>query len=184
MDTSAPPSNPSSSRRIRFEDDLDEHPPGEEIRDKDAAPHSGLFDDTMGVDQDRSKITLAPTPKPQPTALQQKMLAMAGQDIDQFMREVIISQFLIPHDLILIKESCIINFFNLQMEEVHRKREADRQADLDARLAAIAETGEESKRAENRTRDSSLLERDIDQDNDQDFNERDGRNDMDGLPVC
>lgn len=27
-------------------------------------------------------------PKPRPTSLQQKMLAMAGQDIDQFMKEV------------------------------------------------------------------------------------------------
>lgn len=28
-------------------------------------------------------------PKPRPTSLQQKMLAMAGQDIDQFMKEVL-----------------------------------------------------------------------------------------------
>lgn len=88
MDTSAPLSSLSGSRRIRFEDDLNECPPGEEIRDKDAVPHSSSFDETMGTDQDRSKVTLTPTPKPQPTALQQKMLAMAGQDIDQFMREV------------------------------------------------------------------------------------------------
>ncbi|KAF4522158.1 hypothetical protein B566_EDAN010418 [Ephemera danica] len=48
--------------------------------------------------------------KPQPTALQQKMLQMAGQDIDEFMRE---------------------------MEEVHRRREQDRQADLNSRLSKI-----------------------------------------------
>jgi hypothetical protein len=29
-----------------------------------------------------------PSSKPQPTALQQKMLQMAGQDIDEFMKEV------------------------------------------------------------------------------------------------
>lgn len=113
MDTSAPPL-PINSRRIRFEDDYEERPPGEEPLEKEL-PHSSMFEEG----EERSKITLAPTPKPQPTALQQKMLAMAGQDIDQFMRE---------------------------MEEVHRKREADRQADLDARLAALAESGEDSRR--------------------------------------
>jgi len=46
----------------------------------------------------------------QPNSLQKKMLAMAGQDLDQFMRE---------------------------MEEVHRTREAEKAADLQARLARI-----------------------------------------------
>lgn len=99
----------TGNRRIRFEDDSDERPPGDDSR-------PGGFDD----DQDRSKVSLAPTSKPQPTALQQKMLAMAGQDIDQFMKE---------------------------MEEVHKRKEADRQADLDARLAAIADSGEEPRRS-------------------------------------
>ena len=67
----------TGNRRIRFEDDSDERPPGDDSR-------PGGFDDG----QDRSKVSLAPTSKPQPTALQQKMLAMAGQDIDQFMKEV------------------------------------------------------------------------------------------------
>ncbi|KAK3925665.1 Protein EARLY FLOWERING 5 [Frankliniella fusca] len=115
MDTSVP-QQPTNSRRIRFEDDYDERPPGEEPLEKEL-PHSSNYDESGG--EDRSKISLAPTPKPQPTALQQKMLAMAGQDIDQFMRE---------------------------MEEVHRKREADRQADLDARLAAITDSGDDSRR--------------------------------------
>jgi len=46
----------------------------------------------------------------QPNSLQKKMLAMAGQDLDQFMRE---------------------------MEEVHRTREAEKAADLQARLARL-----------------------------------------------
>ena len=33
------------------------------------------------------------------------------------------------------------------MEEVHKRKEADRQADLDARLAAIADSGEEPRRS-------------------------------------
>lgn len=74
--------------------------------------------------------------------------------------------------------------FKFQMEEVHRKREADRQADLDARLAAIAETGEELRRAENRGRDSNLHERDLELDHDRDLNERDDCHDMNGVPVC
>lgn len=50
------------------------------------------------------------TPKVKPTTLQQKMLAMAGQDIDQFMRE---------------------------MEVVHKKRETERAQDLNARLTLL-----------------------------------------------
>lgn len=45
-------------------------------------------------------------PAPKPTSLQQRMLALSGQNIDDFMKE---------------------------MEEVHRKRERDRAADLNAR---------------------------------------------------
>ena len=48
--------------------------------------------------------------KVKPTSLQQKMLAMAGQDIDQFMRE---------------------------MEVVHKKRETERAQDLSARLCLL-----------------------------------------------
>lgn len=48
--------------------------------------------------------------KVKPTTLQQKMLAMAGQDIDQFMRE---------------------------MEVVHKKRETERAQDLNARLSLL-----------------------------------------------
>lgn len=44
---------------------------------------------------------------PKPTSLQQRMLALSGQNIDEFMKE---------------------------MEEVHKKRERDRAADLNARF--------------------------------------------------
>lgn len=48
--------------------------------------------------------------KNKPTSLQQKMLAMAGQDIDQFMKE---------------------------MEVVHKKRETEREKDLNTRLSQL-----------------------------------------------
>jgi len=62
-------------------------------------------DDKVGEDQDSGSS--APG---HPNSLQKKMLAMAGQDLDQFMRE---------------------------MEEVHRTREAEKAADLQARLARL-----------------------------------------------
>ncbi|XP_032520675.2 WW domain-binding protein 11 [Danaus plexippus] len=51
---------------------------------------------------------------PKPTSLQQRMLMLSGQNIDDFMKE---------------------------MEEVHRKRERDRAADLSARLTALKRSG-------------------------------------------
>nr|CAD7447537.1 unnamed protein product [Timema bartmani] len=63
-------------------------------------------EDPMSSSQPDSPPVLAS----KPTSLQQKMLAMAGQDIEQFMRE---------------------------MEEVHRKRENDRAADLNTRLSQM-----------------------------------------------
>ena len=39
-------------------------------------------------DEESKPSDPTPVPAPKPTTLQQKMLAMAGQDIDQFMREV------------------------------------------------------------------------------------------------
>ncbi|XP_021928568.1 WW domain-binding protein 11 isoform X2 [Zootermopsis nevadensis] len=71
---------------------------------------SKLLDSRRDKDEDSLSVETAPAPTPKPTTLQQKMLAMAGQDIDQFMRE---------------------------MEEVHRKREQDRAADLNARLSML-----------------------------------------------
>ena len=50
------------------------------------------------------------TPAPQPNSLQKKMLAMAGQDLDQFMKE---------------------------MEVVHKTREAEKAAELSQRLARL-----------------------------------------------
>ncbi|XP_051161113.1 WW domain-binding protein 11 [Leptopilina boulardi] len=54
--------------------------------------------------------------KVKPTSLQQKMLAMAGQDIDQFMRE---------------------------MEVVHKKRETERAQDLNVRLSLLKDVDSE-----------------------------------------
>lgn len=63
--------------------------------------------------------------KVKPTTLQQKMLAMAGQDIDQFMRE---------------------------MEVVHKKRETERAQDLNARLSLLeAENDSNSKSNNNKS---------------------------------
>jgi len=47
-------------------------------------------------DKDEENISVeVPPVAPKPTTLQQKMLAMAGQDIDQFMREVSCVKFLV-----------------------------------------------------------------------------------------
>lgn len=94
------PPPPHRQRVIRFADD-------DNLQDNSAK--------TLEVRRDKDKENelsneTVPPPAPKPTTLQQKMLAMAGQDIDQFMRE---------------------------MEEVHRKREQDRAADLTARLSLL-----------------------------------------------
>lgn len=62
--------------------------------------------EAMEDDQPPSPTSVAATPAPKPTSLQQRMLALSGQNIDDFMKE---------------------------MEEVHKKRERDRAADLNAR---------------------------------------------------
>lgn len=64
------------------------------------------FDGEMLDDAEQSSSPPVPAPTPKPTSLQQRMLALSGQNIDDFMKE---------------------------MEEVHRKRERDRAADLNAR---------------------------------------------------
>jgi len=78
----------SRKRTIRFGDEREE-----QVEDK-------------GGDDQETAVS-APG---QPNSLQKKMLAMAGQDLDQFMRE---------------------------MEEVHRTREAEKAAELQARLARL-----------------------------------------------
>lgn len=65
-----------------------------------------LDGEAMEDDQPPSPTSVAATPAPKPTSLQQRMLALSGQNIDDFMKE---------------------------MEEVHKKRERDRAADLNAR---------------------------------------------------
>lgn len=60
--------------------------------------------------------------KVKPTTLQQKMLAMAGQDIDQFMRE---------------------------MEVVHKKRETERAQDLNARLSLLEAENDSNAKSNN-----------------------------------
>jgi len=104
MEASQPTEKASSTRRIRFEDD---------------ALSKSTDDDNTNTNSDKgskSSLLLATPAKQAPTALQQKMLAMAGQDIDQFMKE---------------------------MEEVHKKQEANRAADLQQRLAALGDGQED-----------------------------------------
>ncbi|KAG7188216.1 hypothetical protein KM043_016085 [Ampulex compressa] len=94
---------PLKSRTIRFADDKEDK---QELENKDK-------DSEKDKEKDREMS------KVKPTTLQQKMLAMAGQDIDQFMRE---------------------------MEVVHKKRESERAQDLSARLSLLeAENDSNSK---------------------------------------
>lgn len=82
-------------RTIRFADDKGDGKQDIDSRDK-------IMDKEREKDRELEKV--------KPTTLQQKMLAMAGQDIDQFMRE---------------------------MEVVHKKRETERAQDLNARLSLL-----------------------------------------------
>ncbi|XP_059053958.1 WW domain-binding protein 11 [Achroia grisella] len=110
-------------KNIRFSDMADEGPPGE------AAPLNAIPQNTLplmsnydgeAIEDDRPASPpggvppLVPPTAPKPTSLQQRMLALSGQNIDDFMKE---------------------------MEEVHRKRERDRAADLNARLSALKRSG-------------------------------------------
>lgn len=88
---------PAKSRTIRFADDKEkENKQESENKEKD--------------NTEKEKEKERDIAKVKPTTLQQKMLAMAGQDIDQFMRE---------------------------MEVVHKKRETERAQDLNARLSLL-----------------------------------------------
>ncbi|KAJ2944236.1 hypothetical protein O0L34_g18217 [Tuta absoluta] len=108
---------------IRFSDCPDEGPPGDSAPPPQiplvptqipppAAPASENVDGEAIVENtDRPQSPIpAKAAAPKPTSLQQRMLALSGQNIDDFMKE---------------------------MEEVHKKRERDRQADLSARLSAL-----------------------------------------------
>ncbi|XP_072947433.1 uncharacterized protein [Epargyreus clarus] len=109
-------------KSLRFSDLPDEGPPGEVMHLQPPPPHPmpaehELDGDAMDEDHHERPPVLdvhAPTHAPKPTSLQQRMLALSGQNIDDFMKE---------------------------MEEVHRKRERDRAADLNARLSALKRAG-------------------------------------------
>lgn len=76
------------TRVIRFADDKDDEA---EMSVEDVNVQSKAADSRKDKDaeNDSSAINaVTPQSAPKPTTLQQKMLAMAGQDIDQFMREV------------------------------------------------------------------------------------------------
>ncbi|XP_045495520.1 WW domain-binding protein 11 isoform X2 [Colias croceus] len=96
-------------KTLRFSDITDEGPPGMHIPPPTAQRAEDLDGEAMDDTEAPSSPTPA-TPAPKPTSLQQRMLALSGQNIDDFMKE---------------------------MEEVHRKRERDRAADLNARLSAL-----------------------------------------------
>lgn len=98
---------PAKSRTIRFADDKEDSKQESENKEKDIEKEK---------EKDRDLV------KVKPTTLQQKMLAMAGQDIDQFMRE---------------------------MEVVHKKRETERAQDLNARLSLLETENESNAKSSN-----------------------------------
>ncbi|KAL0278514.1 UNVERIFIED_CONTAM: hypothetical protein PYX00_000320 [Menopon gallinae] len=102
----------SRPKTIRFADDQEDH------KTEDSQRSTQMSSDSVpGIERDQDDLLERKDEnfteddlQQRPTSLQQKMLAMAGQDIDQFMKE---------------------------MEEVHKKRKADRAADLENRLQAL-----------------------------------------------
>ncbi|KPJ12320.1 WW domain-binding protein 11 [Papilio machaon] len=108
-------------KSLRFSDFPDEGPPGESLMGvtleaKVTAPSKVAHEEFDGeaMDEEHSASPPASAHAHKPTSLQQRMLALSGQNIDDFMKE---------------------------MEEVHKKRERDRAADLNARLNALKRTG-------------------------------------------
>ncbi|KAL4715868.1 hypothetical protein ACJJTC_014600 [Scirpophaga incertulas] len=116
-------------KNIRFSHIVDEGPPGEcnysppqnQGPPQIIPPPMESFDGDVIMEPDRAgsppvalSAAAAAAAAPKPTSLQQRMLALSGQNIDDFMKE---------------------------MEEVHKKRERDRAADLTARLTALKRTG-------------------------------------------
>lgn len=125
----------SRTRVIRFADSINDENkvPGErmevdDVRKGDKAEEEEMKSDREKIDDDSDEDEPQPVAQ-KPTSLQQKMLQMAGQDIDEFMRE---------------------------MEEVHRRRELDRQADLNARISRINEDNEEANMNSKRNEQSRL----------------------------
>ncbi|OAD58544.1 WW domain-binding protein 11 [Eufriesea mexicana] len=107
------------SRTIRFADDKEDNKQELDNKDKDT-------DKEKEKERDMSKV--------KPTTLQQKMLAMAGQDIDQFMRE---------------------------MEVVHKKRETERAQDLNARLSLLEAENESNSKSNNKSGNNKTEEEDL-----------------------
>lgn len=108
-------------KNLRFSDMPDEGPPGETApppkMPQPAPPATENLDGEVVEEMDTTVQPASAKVAPKPTSLQQRMLALSGQNIDDFMKE---------------------------MEEVHRKRERDRAADLSARLSALKRNARDS----------------------------------------
>ncbi|XP_026325171.1 WW domain-binding protein 11 [Hyposmocoma kahamanoa] len=98
-------------KSLRFSD-MPDGPPGEAPPPPQVCTQAPPLENFDGeaIEDDRPGSPPSAPAAPKPTSLQQRMLALSGQNIDDFMKE---------------------------MEEVHRKRERDRAADLNARLSAL-----------------------------------------------
>ncbi|PZC84354.1 hypothetical protein B5X24_HaOG205549 [Helicoverpa armigera] len=151
---------------LRFSDMPDEGPPGEcaplpKVQVQ-AKPVPENIDGEVVEDDSVNPQANAATQAPKPTSLQQRMLALSGQNIDDFMKEMEevhrkrerdraadlnasnASQATKPTSLqqrMLALSGQNIDDFMKEMEEVHRKRERDRAADLNARLSALKRSG-------------------------------------------
>ncbi|CAH2039804.1 unnamed protein product, partial [Iphiclides podalirius] len=125
-------------KSLRFSDFPDEGPPGEynHIPQVPGQKQSALedLDGEMLDDGEQPSSPPMAVPTPKPTSLQQRMLALSGQNIDDFMKE---------------------------MEEVHRKRERDRAADLNARLSALKRTGGRDSDSDSDTEGHHLMHADF-----------------------
>lgn len=86
----------------------------EDAEDEESEPQKALrFADTAAEPEDKAESIV-----PKPSSLQQRMLALSGQNIDEFMKE---------------------------MEVVHKKREQDRATEISARLSHLEKSEKDRK---------------------------------------
>ena len=98
------------SKKIRFDDEDEENTDANVSSSSAAAAANEAAAASSGANQDSDLVAPGEESGPQVDEIQRKMLLMAGQDVDQYMKE---------------------------MEQVHRATQAEKSADLENRLSKL-----------------------------------------------